>query len=37
MVDGMFTLDAVQPKAGDPDGGKENPKDGFFAIVQKNR
>lgn len=35
MVDGMFTLNAIQPQAGDTDGGKEDPQDGFFAVVDK--
>ena len=36
MTDGMFTLNAIQSKAGDADGGKDDPKDGFFAVVTKD-
>ncbi len=36
MPDGMFTKDALQPRAADPGKEKEDPKDGFFVVIAKN-
>jgi len=35
MVDGMFTKNAPQPKPCDAGSGKKDPKDGFFAVIEK--
>ncbi len=37
MIDGMFVTNAIQPKSGDASGEKEDPKDGFFAVIKKNQ
>jgi len=35
MIDGMFVTNAIQPKSGDTGSGKEEPKDGFFAVIKE--
>jgi len=35
MTDGMHVTNAVQAKAGDASGEKEDPKDGFFVVVEE--
>ncbi len=34
MPGGMFTTAAIQSDPGDPDTGKDGPKDGFFAMIE---
>jgi len=34
MTDGMFVREAIQGEPGDTGGGKNDPKDGFFAVVE---
>jgi hypothetical protein len=35
MVDGMYISNAVQAKAGDTSGEKDDPKDGFFVVLEQ--
>ena len=35
MVEGMFTKNAIQPKPADAGQGKKDPKDAFFAVIEK--
>ena len=35
MLEGMFTKNAIQTKPCDPGAGKKDPKDGFFAVIEK--
>jgi len=35
MVEGMFTKNAIQPKHADAPTDKKDPKDGFFAVIEK--
>ena len=35
MMEGMFTKNAIQPKPADAGEGKKDPKDAFFAVIEK--
>ncbi len=35
MTEGMYVTHAVQGKPGDTSSGKEDPKDGFFAVIRR--
>jgi len=35
MVEGMFTKNAIQSKPADAGQGKKDPKDAFFAVIEK--
>ena len=34
MTDGMFVRQAIQEEPGDTSGEKDEPQDGFFAVVE---